>query len=583
MDIGLALGAVTARGWLHNVPLTGRVLAVVVVALLPLLAALVVDTYNDEQDARAGIATRTRDLEARVAVREESMLAEMHGFLRPLTALPQVREGSLGECAPILQGVRGEEPRLAALAVYQGDQLLCRGDGLLDAAPFLDDAVLAASSMGGFAITAAAWDERIQDWVVPFAVPVGPDAPDRIVAGAMHLEILRNQLSGLADAEGIHILMFSPTGDLLVDTAAIRPEAARALFEEATQSLGSWRASPDGEPFVYTVRTTLGADGEVRALIVAGLPLGPAEAATSRLLVARAALGGSALVLGGVLAAWIMAVTVRDPLRAVEDASRRVTAGDLSARMEVPRAPREFRALETSFNTMAEALDGLENTRAELFNHVSHQVRTPLTRLILSQEVLRIALESGNLDAARRNAATGLRATEELRVKTEKLDALAQVLLAQRRTTFHTLSLEEIANEVRQAATQQTPEHSLIVRVEGNPEAAARVHPPSLRRAVQELIENAQRYGGPGAGHVLVQATPTDLRIEVHDQGPGLPAHAVAALHTPLMEGHSADVADTGFGVGLRLARLVVQLFGGRLEVSNGPGATVTMILPRID
>lgn len=558
--------------------MVGRVIAVALLAVMPMTGALVVDAVSDERTARSALVTRDEDVAARVSARESGMLNEMRGLLRLLGTLEEVQTGDAAECSPVLQRALVGEARLVALAVFDAKSVLCRGDGSADRAPFLEEVVRAAGQGEGFVVGEAQWDDRIEDWVVPFALPVGPEAPTRVLAAALHLGSLRDRLAIIAAEAGVEVFVFSTAGVPLAGTTLLDEQEAGSLSTRAAGPETAWQEEIEGRTFLFRARPLDTDAEESRGHIVVGLPLGAVQVATRRLYLARLALGVVAVGFGTLLAIWMARATIRRPLAAVETAASRVAAGDLGARMDVPDAPRDFHELERSFNVMVTTMQDLERTRTDLFNHVSHQLRTPLTRLVLAQDLLRRSLGSGALEQAARHAETARRAATDLRDKTEKLDSLAHVLLAQRSDTYDRMDLDALQEDLRRTV-ERSGRNTARIRTEGT--GAAHVQTVSLRRAVAELVENAVLHG-EGEVEVVLSANKENVLISVHDQGPGLPAHVLAALQAPLLHGHAEDVAKTGFGIGFDIARSVALLLGGRLEAERVDGVNrVSLVLPR--
>ena len=111
----------------------------------------------------------------------------------------------------------------------------------------------------------------------------------------------------------------------------------------------------------------------------------------------------------------------------------------------------------------------------------------------------------------------------------------------------------------------------------------ARAHPVWLAEVVSNLLDNAVRHGGPAIG-VSVRESAQEVRIEVSDDGPGIPAHHQALIFEPFWRGERADThASEGAGLGLAIVKEIVERMGGRIEVSSRPqvaGTRFTVALP---
>lgn len=102
-----------------------------------------------------------------------------------------------------------------------------------------------------------------------------------------------------------------------------------------------------------------------------------------------------------------------------------------------------------------------------------------------------------------------------------------------------------------------------------------------MRRAVRNLIENAVKYGG-GSSEVLLTADPAQVRIEVADRGPGIPADQLAAVFDPFTRlDPSRNRTTGGVGLGLTLARAIVREAGGDIALANRESGGLSATIDR--
>jgi signal transduction histidine kinase len=163
--------------------------------------------------------------------------------------------------------------------------------------------------------------------------------------------------------------------------------------------------------------------------------------------------------------------------------------------------------------------------------------------------------------------------------------------LDERRGTHEVREAAHVFNDM--GAPQLTDVHALVqsltddlqelgrpVQLQGEP-VLARVQPRALRCVVDNLLGNALRYGG--SAEVSVCRTPTHVRIEIDDQGPGIPLAQMEAVFQPFFRVEaSRSRATGGTGLGLYIARDLVQRQGGTLTLANRPegGLRASVTLP---
>lgn len=217
-------------------------------------------------------------------------------------------------------------------------------------------------------------------------------------------------------------------------------------------------------------------------------------------------------------------------------------------------SPREVRRLAATIGETGERLRTVALERELMLAGISHDLRTPLARL-------RLALELGDAsDPLRRQAMVA---------DLEELDsALGQCLAFVREGRDEALQATDLATLAGQllALRQQPDEWQL----EGPSEFTTLVRPTLLRRALGNLMDNAERYGAPPFA-VTLDRQAEALELRVSDRGPGAPPELLARLGQPFLRGDAAR-GGGGSGLGLSIAARAARLHGGDLVLANRPG-----------
>lgn len=269
----------------------------------------------------------------------------------------------------------------------------------------------------------------------------------------------------------------------------------------------------------------------------------------------------------GVAAAW-GARWLAAPMRRLVDASQALSSsvggnGSLPT-LDEGRGTVEVREAAQVFNHMARRLDTQFKGRGLLIAAMSHDLRTPLTRI-------RMRLESLLHEPA------AARCIDDVHEMNELIDSSLEVFRGDgageplRTTDVHALV---------QALTDNLVEQGHPVTIRGVP-AIAQVQPAALRRALCNLLSNAVRYGERATA--TVSRDDDGVRIVVEDEGPGIPHALMQAVFEPFYRVESSrNRATGGTGLGLYIARDLVQRQQGRLELANRPegGLRATVLLP---
>ncbi len=285
------------------------------------------------------------------------------------------------------------------------------------------------------------------------------------------------------------------------------------------------------------------------------------------------------IVLAAMMSAMVFALrAVRRmsmPLDELLNASHRVAEGDYSARV-TPRGPAEVRALASAFNSMAEQLEAHERSRRSMLADVTHELRTPLT-------VIQGNLE-GMLDGMYTADETRLRSIlEETQILSRLTDDLRTLSLAESgalQLRREPTDLVALARDTLAAHRSAADAGGVgIDLVSAQDERIQDVDPERVRQVLSNLISNAVRYSPPGS-RVKVELTSeaNGTRVSVMDSGPG-----IAAADLPHVFDRYYKSADSrGMGLGLAIARYLVEAHGGKIQAESEPGngTTIWFTLP---
>jgi signal transduction histidine kinase len=287
------------------------------------------------------------------------------------------------------------------------------------------------------------------------------------------------------------------------------------------------------------------------------------------------------LVIGALITArWIVR-----PIERLSRTARALGSGDLQARSQLDRSD-EIGELGHRFDEMADRIAGLLATEKELLANVAHELRTPLTRIGVALDLA----SEGDAEAARDSLAEIAVDVSELEtivddiltaMRFELASARAPAQLPLRRAR---IPAGEIATASADRLRARHPERPLEL---DSPDDLPAIHvdPVLLRRVIDNLLENAHKYT-PDAGspvRLAVRRGAGDVIFEVADRGIGIPADDLPRIFTAFFRGERSRSRETGgVGLGLTLARRIVEAHGGAIDVTSTPniGTTVRVAIP---
>jgi signal transduction histidine kinase len=272
------------------------------------------------------------------------------------------------------------------------------------------------------------------------------------------------------------------------------------------------------------------------------------------------------ILVGAVLAASLVAVRwVTRPLSTLATAAEKL-GEDINRAPLAVTGPTEVRRAARAFNNMQSRLARFINDRTRILAAMSHDLKTPLTRLRLRTEMI----EDPELAAK-----FGKDVDEMESMITQTLDFMRDAAAAEPAQPVNVMGLlESLQQDYHDAGQGFEIRGGLSQPVSGRPRA--------LRRCLSNLLDNAIRYGRRAS--IEVEERAREIAIRVLDEGPGIPEAELERAFEPFVRGESSRSRETGgTGLGLGIARNIARAHGGDVTLGNRPGGGLeaTLTLPR--
>jgi len=262
--------------------------------------------------------------------------------------------------------------------------------------------------------------------------------------------------------------------------------------------------------------------------------------------------GALTLVLA-LLAAWLIASNISRPLSALARAARLVGSG-VTPDPLAETGPRELRTVAAAFNRMTSNLATMERERSIVLAGISHDVRTPLSRLRLALEMSggdETILQGMRADIDEMDQVIG-QFLHFARGEDEKREAVDLDALAQEIATHYS----RLGREVR------------VVRASAGECMVRRL---GVRRALMNLVDNALKHGGEPV-EISIQRASDDVVVEVLDRGPGVPPGEAERLKRPFTRLNESRSGSGGAGLGLAIVERIARAHHGTLDLLPRPG-----------
>jgi two-component system, OmpR family, sensor kinase len=286
--------------------------------------------------------------------------------------------------------------------------------------------------------------------------------------------------------------------------------------------------------------------------------------------------------------AFVVFGPARRRLRAVQEATERLGAGDLDARApdhggdEVAAVARSFNKMAEELTSRARALEASDAARRQLLADVSHELMTPLT-------AMRGYIETLGMPELQLDSPTRERYMRIVTEETHRLERIIGDLLDLARLEGGGSSMGRERVDAAAVFSRVAARHERELR-ERDVRLATRVDPGAeyvvgdsdrLEQALQNLAANALRHT-PAGGEILLRSSivPDGSMLIVRDTGPGIPEEHLPLIFERFYKVDAARKAAGGSGLGLSIVKAIVERHGGRISARNDHGAVFEILLP---
>ncbi len=268
-----------------------------------------------------------------------------------------------------------------------------------------------------------------------------------------------------------------------------------------------------------------------------------------------------------VLGGWLFARHLNRPLKALQQAAIKVGVGDFSTKLQ-EQGSSEVIEVTRAFNQMSRGIAALENDRRLLMAGVSHDLRTPLTRIRLATEMM-----VDEDDYLREGIIYDIEDMNGI------IDQFIEYLRHHKREEQTCEDINALLGEVVQSELK----HQRAITFKPNPNIGKiPISSVAIKRVVTNMIENALRYSEDDI-EVLsyFNSNKKYVVIAVNDSGPGIPESELESVFEPFKQGDAARGSE-GSGLGLAIIKRIIDMHGGKVVLSNRPegGLSAQIYLP---
>lgn len=282
-----------------------------------------------------------------------------------------------------------------------------------------------------------------------------------------------------------------------------------------------------------------------------------------------------ALTLGG---GWIIALDAFRPMEKILSAADSISdGGDLTARVGLKRGPTEMRRLSRAFDRMFARLELSFNAERQFASDASHELRTPITVILAECD------RAKRKDKSPEDFLASIAVIEE---QGKHMSELVQQLLGltriQHGTDRYPMRRSDLSIFVESCCGEFMPHDSRGISLETDikPGIEADFNPALMSRVVQNLLQNAYKYGREN-GHILVGLEQRGGRalLRVRDDGIGIAPEDQDKIWQRFWQADTSRGEDGGSGLGLAMVKEIAEFHGGRASVDSEPGKGSTFMV----
>lgn len=274
-----------------------------------------------------------------------------------------------------------------------------------------------------------------------------------------------------------------------------------------------------------------------------------------------------------------------DPIKLITFRVKQISTENIHLRLEEPGNNNEISELINTFNDLLNRLETAFETQKNFISNASHEFGTPLTAIIGEADVALIKERSTvEYQESLKNI---LKQSERLDQITKSLLFLAQTGYTGKKIMFEIVRIDEVIWGVKEVMDKLNPQNKIFVNLDLLPEDPKKLKINGskglLNVAIANIVSNACKYSYSKPVAISIASSNEEVIILIKDEGVGIPENELQFIYDPFFRASNTHHFD-GYGIGLPLARNIVKLHNGALNVMSkvNKGTTVRMTFPLV-
>ncbi|HJT21261.1 MAG TPA: heavy metal sensor histidine kinase [Nitrospira sp.] len=444
--------------------------------------------------------------------------------------------------------------------------------------------VLVAFSTILYVITARSLREAVDQSLEETAAAAVRSLEERGFLPLIDEDELMSQFPELARIDKF-FQIFSPSGTITIRSPNVKQHEL-PLSRQALEVAFSGRtlfesAKYPKEPPLRLISVPIIYRGNLLYIVQVGTSMESVEQTLNRLLVVVLVTTPLALIVS-LAGGWFLAGRALRPVDAMTLAAQRITAGDLTQRLNVPTSADEIGRLAVTFNTMIAKLETSFRQIRQFSSDASHELRTPLTVMKGETELaLRRPREAGDYTVV---LESNLEEIDRMTRIVDELLFLSRADMGEVKMERLPVNLHSLLEDIGRQAALLGQEQEIQVVLGGMPPAVVLGDELRLRELFLNLVDNAVKYSRPGGTvHIDLEAASGQAQVSISDNGIGISREDQAKIFDRFYRTDDARAhTKKGTGLGLAICAWIAESHHGRIDVQSevGKGSIFTVSLP---
>ena len=286
------------------------------------------------------------------------------------------------------------------------------------------------------------------------------------------------------------------------------------------------------------------------------------------------------LILTG-FAAYFISKAAFKPIAQMSDTAKNISGENLDKRLELPKAKDEVRALGETLNGMIERIDDAFKGQKRFVANASHEIRTPLTVIQTELEILEKKLKDNE---SKESIKIVLSEIEDLNKLTSSLLTIAKLDSSQTKLNLTQMRIDELLADCTQSMNQAAIKKKIQLILHIDDAIEIKADKEKLKSVFLNLIDNAIKYSEDNSRVTIMQEIINEdiIKITITDNGIGIPVSEIPFIFNRFYRSNEIRSEIGGSGLGLSIAKEIVELHRGEISVDSKPGKKTTfkVLLP---